>query len=187
MRLFSVTTLTLLLLSPSAWSTGKTPEDIREAFYAWVLAHPSAALPSAVERAQLVRILAPATIQLLERAAAMESLCVKSATADDKPFIVEGDLFVGNYEGASEVAYGDASRTVTSENAQVMFTSDLLYIDTRFAKAHRHRTVAWRDRLDVRLLNGHWQVHDVQFSENHSLRGNVQAYVEEATKLCAKP
>lgn len=187
MRLFCATFFTVLLSCPAALAAEKTPEDIRAAFYAWVVAHPSAALPSAVERAQLVRILAPATIQRLERAAAMESLCVKSASADEKPFIVEGDLFVGNYEGASEVAYGDASRTLNRDKTQVIFTSDLLYIDTRFAKAHPHRAVAWRDQLDVRSLNGHWYVHDVLFADNQSLLQNLQAYVDEAAKMCVKP
>jgi len=153
------------------------------AFYSWVLAHPSISLPSPRERTQLAKILSPELVQLLKEASDTETRCVKVARKGDKPNILEGNLFVGNYEGATEVAYGNLRR-----NEEVVFVeADLLYIDSRFPKAHKHRAVAWKDRLELRLVGTSWLVQDVKLQQEKSLVAGLKEYIAEGARSCAKP
>jgi len=174
--------LTFIAASPSQ-AVEQAPEETVRTFYAWALAHRSRGLPSPKERAQLANILSPDIIQLLKSAFDTETKCVKAAPKGDKPLIVEGDLFVGNYEGATEVAYRDLRRNGDS----VFVEADLIYIDTRFPKGHKHRAVAWKDRLELRLVGERWHVQDVRFAENRSLVAGLKAYIEEGSRSCTKP
>jgi hypothetical protein len=182
MRLLAVL-FSIFFVVASTQAAEQAPEDAVRVFYAWALAHPSRALPSPKERAQLANVLSPDIIQLLKSASDTEAKCIKAAPKGEKPLIIEGDLFVGNYEGATEVAYRDLPRKGDS----VVVESDLLYVDTRFPKAHKHRAVAWRDRLELRLVGNRWYVQDVQFPKNRSLVAALKAYIEDGARSCVKP
>jgi hypothetical protein len=177
------TLLPMLLFATCALAEAQVPEDALRRFYAWVLAHPSRALPSAQERAQLAKTVSAELIQLLEAASDIEARCIEAAPKGEKPLIIEGDLFVGNYEGATEVAYGEPRR----DGDLVVIESSLLYVDKRFPKAHKHRAVAWKDRVELRLAGGRWYVQDVRYSGNRSLVAELKAYIDEGTRSCAKP
>ena len=161
----------------------QSPDETLHAFYTWVLAHPSRGLPSAGERGELAKVLSAALIESLETASETEAKCVQAAPKGDKPYIVEGDMFVGNYEGATEVVYGKPLRdadTVTVESA-------LFYVDNRFPKAHKHRAVAWRDRVEMRLAGDRWYVMDVHFDPKRSLLATLKAYIAEGARICGMP
>ena len=157
-----------------------SPEASVHAFYGWVLAHPSRGLPSANERAELAKTLSPEVMKLLKAASEMEAKCVRAAPKGEKPLIVEGDLFVGNYEGATEIAYGEPRR----EADRVVVESDLMNVDKRFPKAHKNRTIAWKDSAELRQVGGRWYVDDVRFAENRSLVGNLNEYIDDAGRSC---
>jgi hypothetical protein len=141
MRL-TIILLSTLLLSLVARADTQSPEDILHAFYAWVLAHPSVALPSPTERAQLAKLVSPQLVQLLQEASVTEARCIHSTRQGDKPNVIEDNLFVGNDEGATEVAYGEMHR-----NGNIFLVEvTLLYVDQRFPIAHPYRTVVWRDQ-----------------------------------------
>lgn len=182
MRLL-VILFSIFIAAVSTQAAEQAPEDAVRVFYAWALAHPSRGLPSPKERAQLANVLSPDIIQLLKSASDTEDKCVKAAAKGDKPLLIEGDLFVGNYEGATEVAYRDLRRKGDS----VVVDADLIYVDTRFPKGHKHRAVAWRDRLELRLVGDRWYVQDVQFPKNRSLVAALKAYIEEGSRSCTKP
>jgi hypothetical protein len=167
------------LISPARAQEAK-PEVTVWSFYAWVLAHPMRAMPPARERAQLAKLLAPKLVQLLDDAAATEARCVKSAAKGEKPDLLEGDLFVGNYEGASEVAYGEARRDGDAMSVE----ANLTYVDKRYAKAHPLRAVAWRDRLELGLAGGRWLIEDIKFPENRSFAAGLAEYIENGRKNC---
>jgi hypothetical protein len=178
-----VTFLLTLPLALPARADIETPENAMRAFYSWVLAHPSISLPSPKERTQLSKILSPELVQLLKEASDTEARCIKVARKGDKPDILEGNLFVGNYEGATEVAYGKPDR-----DGEVVFAeSDLLYIDSRFPKAHKHRAVAWKDRLELRLAGTRWLVQDIKFQQGNSLAAELKEYIAEGARSCLKP
>lgn len=174
--------LAALLVASADSAAAQTPEDAAQAFYAWVLAHPSAALPSPGERPRLSRVLSPQLMKLIEDASATEARCVKTAPKGDKPLIVEGDLFVGNLEGATEVAHGEARRN----GDVVVIDENLTFVDRRFPKAHKHRAVAWKYSLELRLDGARWIVHDVRFRQDRTLAGNLQDYIEAGTRTCIK-
>ena len=175
--------LLCILVAASAPAQARTPDDALHLFYAWVLAHPSRGLPSPSERAELARVLSSELIALLESASRTEAKCVDAAPKGEKPLIVEGDLFVGNYEGATEVVYGQPHRKGDS----VTVESDLLYVDNRFPKAHRHRAVHWKDRLEIRSTGARWSVVDVHFERDRTLISTLKDYVAEGTRSCVKP
>lgn len=182
-HLLAATAAALHLLAPSAAAQpAQPPESVASSFYAWVLAHPSASLPSAGERAQLAAFLSPALLDLLRDASVMEKRCIAAAPKGDKPLVIEGDLFVGNYEGATEAAYGELTNR---DEGSVSLEVDLVYVDTRFRKAHRHRAVAWKDTLELRLADGRWRVGDVKFHHGGGLAGSLEDYLREGRQACA--
>src|SRR5262249_23974404 len=172
--------LCVLIFATPALADTSSPDACVHAFYAWVLAHPSRGLPSAKERAELAKTLSPEVIKLLKAASEMEAKCVRAAPKGEKPLIVEGDLFVGNYEGATEIAYGEPHR----EGESVVVESDLMNIDKRFPKAHKNRAIAWKDSVELTQIDGRWYVDDVRFAENRSLVGNLKEYIEDAGQSC---
>ena len=171
------------LIAVCTSAQAQSPDESLRVFYSWVLAHPSRGLPSAGERMELAKVLSPALIESLKTASETQAKCVEAAPKGDKPYIVEGDLFVGNHEGATEVVYGKPQRNADT----VVVESDLLYIDSRFPKAHRHRAVAWRDRVEMRLVGGRWYVADVHFQPKRSLLATLKSYVAEGLRTCGAP
>ena len=155
--------------------------DTVHAFYSWVLAHPSRGLPSRSERGQLAKYLSPRLIRLFAAASDTQAKCVAAAPKGDKPLILEGDMFVGNYEGATEVVYGEPRRSGDA----VIVESDLFYVDNRFPKAHKHRAVAWKDRIEMRFIAGGWYVDEVRFHRGETLVAALDAYITEGKRSCA--
>ncbi|MDP5240075.1 hypothetical protein Q9Q94_11065 [Uliginosibacterium sp. 31-16] len=173
--------LALLSLALPAGAADKHPaQQHAQAYYTWVLKHPGTALPSPKERTQLGKLLAPELITLLQQASAAEKQCVKTTPAGDKPFVLEGDLFTGNYEGASEVSYGE----LRLEGAQAVIPANLVLIDPRFPKAHPFRTLVWQDELNLQESAGQWRVRDVKFRDGGSLRQVLQDYLLNAEESC---
>ncbi len=184
-RLLAASTIALphLLATPAAAQPQpQQPEAVASAFYAWVLTHPATPLPSAGERAQLAAFLSPALLELLRDASVMEKRCIAAAPHGDKPLVLEGDLFAGNYEGATEVAYGEP---VSQGEGSVSLDVNLVYVDTRFRKAHRHRAYAWKSVLELRLADGRWRIGDVKFQHGGTLAGSLEDYLREGREACA--
>ena len=161
-------------------TAAKTPEEAAQGFYAWVLAHPMWSLSSNRDRGRLEALLAPEIVKRLRDAAATEQRCVRAAPKNEKPLNVEGDIFVGNYEGATEASYGRVR--IDGETAQI--DANLMYIDRRFPKAHPHRAVAWHDALDLRLVDGAWRIQNVRYEQGRSLALALQGYIEEGARVC---
>ena len=183
MHLLVIVLFLVPIITASAQATEQAPEEAVRSFYSWALAHRSRGLPSSKDRTQLANLLSPDVIQLLKSASDTEAKCVKTAPKGDKPLIIEGDLFVGNYEGATEVAYRDLRRNGDT----IVVDADLIYVDTRFPKGHKHRAVAWKDRLELRLVGERWYVQDIRFAENRSLVAGLKSYIEEGSRSCVKP
>jgi hypothetical protein len=179
---FILTFFFAMTLVPPVYAEGSSPEDATQAFYTWVLANPAVGLPSASERAELMSTLSPALIKLFKRASETEDRCIKTAAKGDKPHVLEGSLFIGSYEGATDVAYGKPQRR--ADTAFVIM--DLVYVDTRFAKGHKHRLSVWKDRLDLRLIDNRWFVDDIKFRQTRLLTAVLKEYAEDGVRLCGK-
>jgi hypothetical protein len=172
-----------MLFSWPAVSAELTPQmKTAVAFYTWVLANPSASTPTAEERAQLAAFLTPQLNDLLKQTSAMEARCEAAAAKDEKPFTLEGDLFVGNYEGATEVAYG---KTHVSGHSTII-EANLMTIDPRFAKGHPYHAFAWRDKLELVKTGTEWRVKDVHYAQGRSLVIVLKDYLSKAGKFCVK-
>lgn len=170
----------LLSLAFSAHAEVQTPELTRDAFYAWVLEHPSAALPSAEERATLAVLLSPQLIKLLEASSATEALCIKATLAGDKPDVFEGDLFAGVYEGATEVSYGKVHTQGNRATAEI----ELVFVDTSFPKAHKFRALVWKSTLDMNRQGERWLIRDIRFGRKDSLVSQLREYIAQGKRNC---
>lgn len=159
------------------------PEDTLRRFYGWVLANPGISLPSPTERQQLEGMASPRLMGLLAAASAMEARCVASAREGDKPNTFEGAVLVGNYEGATEVAYRPARRV----GGGVRFTVAMVYVDSRYPKAHVHRTAAWSDDVQVRKYGERWLIDEIVLRQQKTLSSVLKEYVSQGTHECRAP
>ena len=145
-----------------------------------MLEHPASALPSAEQRSALSAVLSPQLVGLLKEAADTEARCIKLAQAGEKPNVFEGDLFVGRYEGAIEASYGKASTKGSRSIAEI----DLVYVDSRFPKAHKFRTAVWKNRVELRKQGDRWLIQNIGFDNNGSLVSVLRDYLVEGTRSC---
>ncbi|MBM4196718.1 MAG: hypothetical protein FJ197_06405 [Gammaproteobacteria bacterium] len=168
---------------PQVFITEVDADQVLQSFYGWVLAHPGAGLPAAAEREALEPLLSAQLNSLLDDAAVADAACRAAAQPGEKPEILEGDLFVGNFEGATEVAYGDAA----SSDGLVTVAANLVYVDERFPKGGRNRTRAWRDDVLLRLDGAAWTIADVSLGQRQSLVRLLGEYVTVAAQDCRQP
>jgi hypothetical protein len=139
--------------------------------------------PENATRASLASMLSPALIKLLTAASDTEDRCIKNATKGDKPHVMEGSLFLGAYEGATDVAYGTPYRRADT----AFVTVDLIYVDTRFAKGHKHRVSIWKDRLALRSIDHRWLVDDIKLRQKRLLTSVLKDYIADGVRWCGKP
>lgn len=94
----------------------------------------------------------------------MEVRCVKVAPIGDKPLIIEGDLFVGNYEGASEVVYGSTYQEGEVAGRRHSFRAGRIAGHSaeglpRGRLAHMHKTLTPGEVLDFSEVRGLALIH----------------------------
>lgn len=171
-----------LLLSGARAETGPVETAARN-YYQLILGSASFGLPEPALRKKLEGVLSRDLLTLLDQAARMEQQCIRAAAKDEKPSVLEGNIFVGNYEGATEVAYGQKREMGHEASMEV----DLVYLDTRYPRAHPYRTLVWHERLRLGRQEGQWRVVDVDFAEQNSLRKMLLSYLEEGRRDCALP
>ena len=179
------TAFVLMLGGTATGAETSSPEATMQAFYGWLLksANSQTSLPSAKERAALDKVLSGNLLALLEESAKTEAQCVKAAPKDAKPLIVEGALFVGNYEGATEAIYGEPKQ----QGDTASFDVSLFYVSPSYPKGHRLRGIAWKDTVRLARRDGRWVVEDILFRrdapdaarENASLVGELKSYIAD--------
>ena len=177
--LFAILLLAVTL--PAISLTPLPPDDVVidqsvRRFYGWVLAHPGVGISDRETRAKLVPMLTPELASLIESAQQASADAAAWAAPDEKPRMIEGDLFVDSVEGAHEVALAKA--VVDGDNATVVAT--LIYIDPRFGKATRERVVVWNDTLELRRVGPTWRIADVRYrgESERRLSTNLREFVE---------
>lgn len=182
MRIATIALAVALSLAHVEAVIASPPEDLAHAFYAWVLSTPGAGsgLPSAKEREHLTRVFSPALLQRLDNAIALEKRCIESNKPGDKPYIVEGNILVGNYEGATEAVVGK----VRNERKNVIVESRLFSVDSRFPKSHPYRASTWTDQLVMNQEGGKWVINDIKFETGNSLSSNLDEYLKNGAKWC---
>jgi len=137
-------------------------EQVRNAaagMYRWALAHPGAGLSTKDQRRDLEMFLTSELIAQLDRAESAAAAYAAQAAADEKPRMLEGDLWVDAVEGAHEVAL--AEPTVDGDRARIEVTA--IHIDERYSKAHRHRVIVWTDTVELQRVGFRWFVSDVRY------------------------
>lgn len=138
------------------------PEQVRNAvagMYRWALAHPGGGIATKAERRDLEMFLAPELIAQLDRAESAAGTYAAKTAPDEKPRMLEGDLWVDAVEGAHEVAL--AEPTIDGDRARIEVT--VIHIDERYSKAHRNRVIVWTDTVELQRVGFRWFVSDVRY------------------------
>lgn len=180
MRYLLLALLAIVHLSVSAASD--TPEAAAEAFYRWVLSQKYGGLPSPQQRNQLTRFLTEDFVRYLAATSKAERQCVAVTPPDMKPPIWEGNIFVGNYEGAVEAWYGEPH----AEGREVIIGVDLLDVDDRLPKGHKNRAIAWHDSVKLRKEKQGWLVADLIRKDSGSLTAELRKYVNKEGRECGR-
>ncbi len=144
-------------------------EQVRNAaagMYRWALAHPGGGLATKAERRDLEMFLTPELIAQLDRAEAAAAVYAAQAAADEKPRMLEGDLWVDAVEGAHEVALAEPK--IDGDRARIEVT--VIHIDERYSKAHRNRAIVWIDGVELQRVGFRWFVSDVRYRSDPARR-----------------
>jgi len=160
-----------------------TPIDTIQSYFSWALMRQASPLPSPKERAQLAKWITPELLNLLDSALITQNRCIRSAPPGQKPNVLEGDIFVGNEEGATEVAYQEPKQI----GGKTVVGVDMVYVDKRRPKGDRRRTVAWRDEVILVWIEGRWYIEDIRFARDRSLRATLQGYNDDGARECIAP
>ena len=170
-----------VLLGVGCAHADSSPQHTLARFYARELTQPSTGLPSDAQRDQLGTVFSPTLITLLREAKSAETLCINKAPAGDKPDLLEGNLYTGIYEGASEVVYTEQ----TINGTQAVAGVQLLYADPRFPKRHSNRTAASTLRVLLHQEKGRWLIDDLLFSgrAETQLTKTLQDYISNCSNL----
>jgi hypothetical protein len=120
--------ITLLLLSSSALA--QTNSDTQElakvadGFYgAYMTLHPSDGIPDAATRAKFAPFVSPALGQMFIEGDAAEGR-YRTATKNQSPPLVEGDLFTSNFEGVTAYKIGNCAPDAKGGHCAVKLTYD---------------------------------------------------------------
>lgn len=174
--------LVILFLPSLAIAEMQSPDDVAYQFYTWLLSEAGAGsgLPTTKDKEQLAQFFSPGLLKLLDAAVVMEQRCIENNPAGDKPYTVEGNIFVGNYEGASEVVVGQ----LRQEGKNIIVASRLLSIDSRFPKAHKYRVHTWTDQLVLSSDKTRWLISNIKFESGTSLWRLLEEYIKESELSC---
>lgn len=185
MRITTITFAAVFSLAHPVAVDAASPENLAHDFYAWLLSVPGtgSGLPAAKEREHLAELLSPTLLQLLDSATVMEKRCIQNNTPGDKPYIIEGNILVGNYEGATEIVVGKAR----NEGKTAIVKSRLFSVDSRFPKSHPYRVHTWTDELVMNQYRDRWVIANIQFETGNSLSKTLDEYLRNGAKWCKTP
>lgn len=158
------------------------PRSTLSALFAELKSANISALPQSKDLLLLQNYLSKDLLRLFQEALQAETVCIAAAAADEKPTMIEGDLFSGNVEGFSELAYGKVSIAANHANVALSFMNT----DTRFPHAHHFRNFAWpAQAMLVKDKNsGAWLVDDIRFFAPRGLRRDLHDYLQAAKRYC---
>lgn len=157
-----------------------SPVDTIQSFFSWALVRHASTLPSPKETGKLAKWITPELVSLLDKARVTQDRCIRTTPQGDKPDLLEGDIFVGNEEGATEAAY-QAPKQMGGKTAVAV---DLLSVDKRWPQGDRRRAVAWKADVTLVQISGRWYVEDIRFASDRSLRATLQGYNDEGAREC---
>jgi len=175
--LFSTMSLSVVHAAPTP------PINTIQSFFSWALERRASALPSVKETARLATWITPELLTLLDTARITQDRCIRSAPQGEKPHVLEGDIFVGNEEGATEAAYQEPQQLGGKTSVAV----DLIYVDKRWPKGDWRRAFAWRAEVTLVSRGTRWYVEDVRYAQGRSLRATLQSYNEDGARDCIAP
>ena len=181
MRIVSIV-LAAALFPSQAIAGASTPDEVAREFYSWALSQPGAGsgLPTEKEKERLTELFSSGLIQLLEAAIAMEKRCIEANAPGDKPYTIEGNILVGNYEGATEVIVGEPR----NEKKNIIVESRLFSVDSQFQKSHKHRVITWIDQLVINRDGNKWVISNIKFETGRTLSGSLDEYLKNGAKWC---
>ena len=124
-----------------------------EAFYSAYRQAEPAGVPTGKDLARYRSVVSKPLFALLERAGAAEA-DYATATKNESPPLVEGDLFTSLFEGASRYGVEECHESGPSGTCRV----ELTYFDANAGKPEK-----WHDTVFLVLEGGAWRVSDIEY------------------------
>jgi hypothetical protein len=146
--------IALLLTSPGmAQTDSQELAKAADGFYgAYMTLHPSDGIPDKATRAKFAPFVSAALDELFVEGDAAEGR-YRTATKNQAPPLVEGDLFTSNFEGATAYKIGSCASDAKGGHCTVAFTYD----------DKKVRPLSWTDTIYlVRTAQG-WRVGDIAY------------------------
>lgn len=181
LRPLAAVLLAWIAFGTAAYAQTQTAEALLiERFYRLLLESPAPGLPDEARMQALSTLISPALAERLSQAEKSQTLCVASAQTDEKPLMLEHDLFLGSADTPTEIAYGPFKRSLHSRSQNVR----LIAIDHRFSVGDPRRVVTWTSEVILRRAGADWRIDDVRFSQGPSLRAELLEYITMARRSC---
>lgn len=152
-----------------------SPTESAQQFYNKVFTVVPVGLPSSETIHKLNPFLTSELAQLLLASEATEIRCAKVTPPDKKPPMIEGSVFIGNYEGATHL---DSLTVKLAGNNAIVF-AQLRYVDNRFPKGHKYNTFVWVDQLKMSQQKGQWKIADIVFTNQPSMVHYLKDFIIE--------
>jgi hypothetical protein len=174
MRRSLITAIATFLLTLPALAQEASPSETAGAFYRWNLQHAGAGPMSAADLAPVKPLLSDSLYGKLLATEAKQDECVAATTGDEKPQLLEGDLFVNSVEGATRL--DGLKENLDGDKAVV--EASLSYVDARFPSGHRYNTISWTDAMQLQQIDGQWRIVDIRFEDGQSLVAVLDDYAQ---------
>ena len=150
-------TLVIAALAASSAAQAQTSADAfaktAHGFYdAYMTLHPSDGIPDAATRAKFAPYVSPALDKLFVEGRQVEERYA-TATKNQAPPLVEGDLFTPNFEGATSYKLGACANDNQGGHCAVTLTYD----------DRKDKPLSWTDTVYLVHTDAGWRVDDIAY------------------------
>jgi hypothetical protein len=173
MRALMPALLALLPLAAAAGDDG-SPEAVATAFTVWEIDVASDGTQTEEQLRPVRELLSDELHALLLAVERRENECIAVAPADEKPVMLDGNIFHRYVEGAS--ALDGVQASVKGGEARVQL--QLRYVDANAAADSPHRVIEWQETLLLRHQQRQWRIVDIEFEPGLTLVDGLNAFLE---------
>ncbi|MGH8109996.1 MAG: hypothetical protein ACREO1_14915 [Arenimonas sp.] len=157
-----------------AGSQPSTPSQVVKDFYSWEINVAKTGTQSEQNLVPVKKLLAPEFYQLLLKVYKVEQQCIKNAAKDEKPDMLDGNIFQREVEGAS--GFSTITQKLNGNTAVVQI--NLFYFGR-----NENKTYKWVDSVKLRKQKDAWLIVDIIHDNKRTVVGDLTEY----SKVVCRP
>ena len=161
--------IAVLLFSGAAngASQPSTPAQVVKDFYNWEINVAKSGSQSKQNLVPVKKLLAPEFYQLLLKVYKVEQQCIRNAAKDEKPDMLDGNIFQRDVEGAS--GFSNVTQKLAGNTAVVQ-------IHLFYYGRNENKTYKWIDSVKLRKQQQGWLIVDIVHDNKSTVVGNLSEY-----------